>query len=206
MKTPCIFIVLFLVLSGAGCKRTKSGSGEVAASKDTAISTGEKKNAATEWIPDTKSSAIQFTIKNFGTDVHGSLSGLKARIYFDEKDLDHSSFEGSVKVNTINTGINRRDKDLMQEKYLDESDNPTIIFRTGKIVKSGDGYIAKGTLAIKGRQQVQEWPFTFEKKGDKGIFRSSFTLDRMNFGIGGNGPIMGKQIHVNLEVPASKAR
>ena len=206
MKANCIFAVLFMVLSGAGCRHsTSEKSGKTIVAGDTAISTEKKKNAATQWIPNAKSSSVRFTIKNFGTDVHGTLEGLKAMIYFDEKDLEHSSFEGSVKVNTINTGINRRDKDLMQDKYLAENTNPDIIFRSGKILKSGNGYIAKGTLTIKGRQQPQEWPFTFERAGKGGIFRSAFALNRMAFGIGGNGPVMGKQIQVNLEVPVSKA-
>lgn len=203
---PCFIFAFLLLVLGTGCGRSKHKQSEnTTAAKDTAMTVEAKKNAAQQWIPDAKSSSIQFTIKNFGTDVQGTLSGLKAMIYFDEKDLDHSSFEASVKVNTISTGINRRDKDLMQEKYLDESGNPNIMFRTGKIEKSGDGYVAKGTLTIKGSQQIQEWPFTFERKGDKGVFRSKFTLDRIDFGIGGSGPIMGKQIHVNLEVPVSKA-
>lgn len=48
-------------------------------------------------------SKVGFTIKNMGIDVNGTLKGLNGKIQFDPKNLNKSSFDVTVDVNTINT-------------------------------------------------------------------------------------------------------
>jgi polyisoprenoid-binding protein YceI len=164
----------------------------------------ENKKDIQEWIVDPKASKINFTIKNFGSDVQGSLEGLNAVIYFDKKDLKNSKFSGSVNVNTINTGIKKRDKDLMEEKYFNEASYKEIIIRSNQITESGKGYMADCDITIRGKVQKQKIPFTFDESGKSGIFKSSFNLNRKDYDIGGNGPIMGDNINVKLEVKVNQ--
>ncbi|HYV92114.1 MAG TPA: YceI family protein [Chitinophagales bacterium] len=164
----------------------------------------EKSNQPAAWSVNEQASKVNFTIKNFGNDVHGSLGGLKSTIHFDEKNLKASSFEASVKVNTINTGSEKRDRDLMHPKYFDGANYPEITFKSDNIVSSGKAYKTIGTLTIKGKSLRKEIPFTFEEKGNSGIFKSEFILQRLDYGVGGEGPIMGKDVTVSLEIVAEK--
>ncbi|HEY2725902.1 MAG TPA: YceI family protein, partial [Parafilimonas sp.] len=59
---------------------------------------------AQQYKPVDNKSNISFTIKNFGINTSGSLTGLKGTIKFNAADLPSSSFNASVDVNTINTG------------------------------------------------------------------------------------------------------
>jgi len=164
----------------------------------------KKSNQATFWSVDEQKSRVNFKIKNFGKNVDGTLGGLKATIQFDPKNLKGSSFEASVKVNTINTGSGKRDKDLMHPKYFDEANYPEITFKSDSIVASGNAFKTIGNLTIKGTSKRTAIPFTFEEKENSGIFKSEFTLQRLEYGIGGEGPIMGKEVTVLLEIVTEK--
>jgi polyisoprenoid-binding protein YceI len=166
--------------------------------------TKKKSDQIPIWTINQQASKVNFTIKNFGSEVHGTLGDLKATIHFDERDPKRSSFEASVKVSTISTGITKRDKDLMKPKYFDEAKYPEITFHSDSVTTSGNGYKTVGMLTIKGKSIRKEIPFTFELKGNSRIFKSQFTLQRLDFGIGGSGPIMGKDVNVSLEVVAEK--
>jgi polyisoprenoid-binding protein YceI len=105
-------------------------------------------------------------------------------------------------VQTISTGIKKRDKDLMAKKYFDAADYPEMTYKSSSIKKTADGFVATGTLTIKGHAQPKELGFTVDHSGSQTVFKSTFNLQRLDFGIGGNGPIMGKQVNVVLTVSA----
>jgi polyisoprenoid-binding protein YceI len=123
---------------------------------------------------------------------------------FDENDLAHSSFNTSAEVKTINTGIKKRDKDLMGEKYFDAGKYPQITYKSSAIKKGENGYLAEGTLTMKGHSQPKQLPFTFERNGNQGVFKSKFSLQRLDYGVGGDGPIMGKEVNILLTVAVNQ--
>src|SRR5689334_7577370 len=72
--------------------------------------------------------SVTFTTKNFGVNTKGEFKGLKGTIRWDSANLANSSFNVSVDVNTINTGIDMRDNDLKKETYFNAEKYPTINF------------------------------------------------------------------------------
>jgi polyisoprenoid-binding protein YceI len=171
---------------------------------DSITAINNKSEKISSWAIDANASAIKFTIKNMGTTVDGTLGGLKGSIFFDDKNLKESKFETAVEVNTINTGIEKRDNDLMAEKFFDQKKFPQIIFRSDSIVKTGNNYEVDGNFIIKGISQHRKIPFTFQQSGNMGIFKSNFTINRLDFNVGGNGPIMGTEVNVSIEVMTKK--
>ena len=198
----CIFFLLNASCTGPVSQHNEKRDTSKALADTLKTSVDKTKKHAKEWQANPQASKINFTIKNFGSDVHGSLGGLKASIHFDENDLKHSSFDASVKVSTINTNNSKRDKDLMNEKYFDEPNHTEVIFRSDEITKSVKGYTVAGHFIIKGKTLAQQIPLSFEHKDNSGIFKSQFTLKRLDYNIGGSGPIMGKDVNVNIEVVA----
>ena len=149
-------------------------------------------------------SKIDFTITNFGVLVSGALSGLKGTIIFDPAAPEKGKFDVSIPVNTINTGINQRDKDLMDEKYFDTAKYPNISYKSEKITKNAKGFVFSGILTIKGKSLKKAIIFTFKQENNTAIFSSSFIIKRRDYNIGGTGKIMGRDINVSLLVPVKK--
>jgi polyisoprenoid-binding protein YceI len=201
------FVLLLFIPLLFSCEH-KSGTGTETSGDTAAINHSpgliEKLVSATSWTIDPNSSKVKFTIKNMGMMVDGSFGGLKGTLFFDEKNLKGSSCEASVDVNTINTGINKRDKDLMGEKFFNEDKYKHIVFRSDSITGSGNNFFAHGKLTIKGKAQRVKIPFTFSQNGNVGTFKSDFTLNRLDFGVGGDGPVMSSEVHVMLDVVTVK--
>jgi len=160
---------------------------------------------AGNWNADTTNAKISFTVKGpFGT-VHGSFTGLKAAIQFNEKDLPGSSVFASVEAKTVSTGIGLRNHDLRsKEEWLNTDKYPQIAFRSKKIDKTDKGYIAIGDLTLKGITKREEIPFTFTSNGATGLFKGQYLIKREDFKIGKQGGSVGSDITIILEVPVKK--
>jgi polyisoprenoid-binding protein YceI len=156
------------------------------------------------WHLETEKSLVSFNIKNFGRKVDGTFSGMKADIKFDEKNPEKSSFSGSIPVNTINTGIKKRDRDLMSDNYFAAEKYPTINFKSKSASKTANGYLTKGDLTIKGVTKEIEIPFTFKNMGDHGEFIGTLSLNRHDYNIGGKTKIMGDQVDIQIKADVNK--
>ena len=169
-----------------------------------ALAAPAKKAAVQKWNADAAAAQIKFSVKGpFGT-VDGSLGNLKSTILFDKDNLAASSISASTDSKSISTGIKLRNNDLQKEKYLNSDKYPLLSFQSDKIQKSGTRYIAIGNLTIKGVSKKVEIPFSFTEKGNTGIFKGSFSIQRQDYGIGKEGGSIGNTISIDLEVPVTK--
>src|SRR5262245_31132743 len=87
------------------------------------------KTIVTSWNADASKAQIDFEVGGPFGKVHGSLSGLKSTIQFDENNLAASSFKASVDPKSISTGIGLRNRDLQKEKFFDSDNHPLISFQ-----------------------------------------------------------------------------
>ena len=207
-----LFFILFLIISCNDSVEKKSITKNDEVSTETKEDTVPKKdkpdpsekNAVKKWNANATEAHIQFSVKGpFGT-VHGNLSGLKSTILFDKDNLAASSIRASTDPKTISTGIKLRNRDLQKEKYLNSDNYPSISFRSDKIQKSGTGYKAIGDLTIKGVTKRIEIPFSFSEKGNTGVFKGGFTIQRQDYGVGKSGGTIGNTITIDLEVPVTR--
>ena len=213
---PFLFVLLFafsieaigkngLVKYDFGVRFTpnKSNIKEDTTVKKKLPATAEKSNKE-KWNTNAADAKIKFSVKGpFGT-VHGTFGGFKSTIFFNEDNPGVSSFDATVDVKTINTGISLRNHDLQKEKYFDSDKYPELRFRSDKIEKSGSGYKAIGNLTIKDVTKPVEIPFSFSEKGNSGIFKGSFTIQRQDYHIGKAGGSIGESVAIDLEVPVTR--
>lgn len=151
--------------------------------------------------------SIDFKIKNFGVWVKGSFSGLNAHIYFDKNKLEASSIRATIDASSINTGIRVRDNHLRKEEYFDVKNHPNISFQSAFIKnKNDDKYEMSGTLTMKGVAKTIVIPFIFIEDGSKGVFRSSFEIDRTEFGVGPESGVMSKIVKIEVSVAVTAGR
>jgi polyisoprenoid-binding protein YceI len=157
-----------------------------------------------DWTVDTHQAKVEFTATGPTGQVNGSFSGLKATIKFDPDNLLASEILASVEVNTIETGIGLRDKDLKQKKeWFNVVQYPEITIRSKQIQKVGEGYTLTADLTMKGVTKQIDIPFTFTPTGNGGLFKAQFQISRDDFGLG-NSAMVGKAVIIKLEVPVNK--
>lgn len=142
--------------------------------------------------------AIKFRTKG----VSGTLSGLQGVIEFDTADLKNSRFDVTVDVNTIKTGLWLRNRHAKAADFLDAERYPTIRFASSAISPTANGFMASGTLTIKGVSKDMTIPFTFDNAGGEGVFRGNFELNRKDYNL--EKKRVGEIIQVELVVPVSK--
>jgi polyisoprenoid-binding protein YceI len=159
-------------------------------------------NAQVLSSPATAESEVRFTIRNFGLNVEGTLSGLSGEIVFDGASPAKSRFDVSVKASTINTGNRMRDDHLRKKEYLDVERHPDIRFRSVSIAAGREtgSYTVRGLLTIKGISREVSFPFRAEKKASAYLFTGSFQINRQDYGVGGGSISLSDQLTISLRI------
>lgn len=125
-------------------------------------------------------SIVNFTItKMGGKTAEGTFGGMKGEIRFDATDLVNSYFKVTIDVSTVNTENKKRDKDLRSEKYFFMEEYPVILFESGSIKKTNDGFLTTGNLTIRGVSKEVELPFTYQD----GKFTGKLEVNRFDYKI-----------------------
>jgi polyisoprenoid-binding protein YceI len=156
----------------------------------------------TNWT--TISGDVSFQIKNAGITVTGRFEGFKANLLFSPDELKRSSLSASVEVGTIKTGIEMRDNDLQGEKYFNADTYKQITVKSKKLYSKGSGFAGLFDVTIKGVTKQVEIPFEFIETGNEATFKGSFTINRRDFGVGGETLTMSDNLTVNILVKAKK--
>ena len=155
---------------------------------------------AQQYKPVDDKSEVKFTVKNFGLNTSGTLSNLKGTIQFDPSNLSSASFNVSVDVNTINTGISMRDNHLKEKEYFYTEKYSTIRFVSTGVKPANDGFILTGQLTIKGVSKDISFPFTAVTQNGGMLFTGNFTIDRKDFDVGGSSAVLSNSVDISLKV------
>ncbi len=150
---------------------------------------------------------VGFAVKHLTVStVRGQFGEFTGEFSVDEKDLTKSSFEVHIKTASINTQNDRRDTHLKSADFFDAANNPEIVFKSKRIEKKGDGYVALGDLTIRGVTKEVALPFTLAGpiNGPGGLPRygveATTTVNRQDFGVSWNRSLDGGGLVVSDEV------
>jgi polyisoprenoid-binding protein YceI len=143
-----------------------------------------------------KSATVSFQIKNAGLMVNGSFKEVKASIYFDENNLSNSSMNGSLSVNSIETGIGLRNNHLKKGVYFNVEKFPTIFMKSIKFEKKDKMYLGYFLLTIKGVTKETVVDFSVSKNNIEG----SFIVNRLDFGVGDKSFVMANEVIVSVNL------
>jgi polyisoprenoid-binding protein YceI len=149
--------------------------------------------------------AVTFEIKNLGIATNGSIGGLLTKVHFTPANLNSSTVEASVDVNTINTDNSSRDEHLRSEDFFDVSHYPKMVLKSVAFKhKNGNSFIGVFTLTIKGKAKQIEIPFTVLDKENVFEFKGTFKINRLDFGVGGTSMILSNDVIVNIDCEEKK--
>jgi polyisoprenoid-binding protein YceI len=144
-----------------------------------------------------------YAIKFSGTDVEGTFESFKGTIQFDEKIPENSKFEITIETGSIATGNGMKNRHAKSDKWFDAKQFPAIKFTSKKVAKVNGQFTTEGTLAMHGVEKTVVIPFNFKDK----VFRGTFSLDRLDFGIGdmeGMSKKVSNQIDLDITVPVTE--
>src|ERR671910_1089974 len=101
---------------------------------------------AGEFRIDTAHSVLAFAIKhNEIALVRGRFRDFSGKINYDDKDITKSSVEVTAKIESINTGVDRRDAHLRTADFFDAPTYPEMTFKSTRVETKGNNqYVLHG--------------------------------------------------------------
>ena len=158
-----------------------------------------------EWIQDNNKTSVLFKIKNFGLTVDGGFKTSVIKTNLDTKDLSNSYINATIIVNSIFTGIETRDKHLLETDYFDALNHEKIILKSSKLTKDTNGNITLfAKLSIKGITKEMEIPLDVFEDNSMLTLKASMLVNRKNFNIGGRSILLSNSVKIKVEYSATK--
>lgn len=133
-------------------------------------------------------------------DPEGIFKTIKGDIQFDQNDLAASSCDLKIDVNSINTGNGMKNKHANGNKWFDSDNYPLIEFKSNKFAKTETGYSVSGTMKMHGIEKEMTLPFTFSNN----VFKSTFSVNRIDFNIGESMKKVSDDIKLEISLPVNK--
>lgn len=162
-----------------------------------------------KWQIDNNHSAAQFAVKHLGlSTVRGRFNKMSGVVQYDPADATKLTIEAS----SIDTRIEMRDKDLRSPNYFDVEKFPTLTFKSKRVEAAGPGHLKViGDLTIKGVTRevaldvdAPSLPMK-DPRGNEHIGTAATTkLNRHDFGVGGNGPVVGDDVIITIDLELIK--
>jgi polyisoprenoid-binding protein YceI len=175
---------------------------------------------ASTWELDPAHTGVQFKVRHLMvSNVRGVFENVSGKIHYDEKDISRSSAEIVIDASSINTRVAKRDKHLKSPDFLDAEKHPSLIFKSKKVEKTGNGNLKMtGDLTIRGvtREVVLEiegpTPPIKDLQGNTRVGGVATTkINRKDYGLTWNkaleagGVVVGDEVEITIDIEILKA-
>lgn len=159
-------------------------------------------------------SKVGFSIRHIVSEVDGRFKDFDGAISYDSKHPEGSAVQFTVQAAAIDTGNADRDKHLKSPDFFDAAKFPTLTFTSTKVAaKGGNVFDVTGNLTIKGVTKTITIPAKFRGEaktpmGDRAGFESSFTINRLDYGVAwnraieGGGAMLGDDVDIAIRIEA----
>ncbi len=162
-------------------------------------------------------SSVGFRVKHMGLiEVPGYFRDFTGAISYDVKDVSKSTVEFTAKMESVDTGVDGRDKHLKAADFFEVEKFPEMTFKSTKVEMKGKSLIVTGNLTMKGVTKSISFPVTVagflkDERGTKMGAIAETTINRRDFGVNygknlPNGtPMLSDDIKVILNIEANMA-
>ena len=195
-----VLVAFVLYAAGAGVAALLVPNGEaVAASAPVAETT-----ASGNWR--VAEGTLGISVQQMGAEVSGSFAVWTADIRFDEVAVDGKHGAVTVTIDAASLTLGSVTKQALEPEFFDVATHPTAVF-AADILPGTEGYVAQGTLTLRGVAQPITLPFTLEIAGDQVRMAGTVTLDRRDFGMGasyGDESSVGFAVVVTVDLVAER--
>jgi len=107
----------------------------------------------------------------------GSFETFEGEFFYDPDNLEASSVDMDVQVNSLNSNHAERDRHILNEDFLHASEYPTATFTSTAFEPTGEqSGVLTGELTLRGETQRFEMPVTLMGEGEDpwGNYRAGF--------------------------------
>jgi polyisoprenoid-binding protein YceI len=201
-----------LLATGAATLVSRAAPAKMAAHRQ--VGPARARSITGRWTIDPMHSSALFSIRHFGiSEVAGRFDDISGTIIANAAHPEASSVAVVIKTASIDTNVKMRDDDLRSSNYFDAVRYPTIQFKSTRISRVRNGYVAIGNLTMHGVTRPVRLPFTINGPismhgGSRFGFTTAVTLNRNDFGIGtktmGAGAL-GSEVPVTISIEAVPA-
>lgn len=155
--------------------------------------------ANSTWQIDPAHSSAQFAVKHLGiSTVRGAFTSVKGNVQFDDQDITKSSVDVTIEVNSVDTRVPDRDKDLRSDHFFDADHYATITFKSKKVEQLSPGRLRViGDLTIHGATKE----VALEMDGPSAAIKDPWGNQRM--GISGATKVSRKDFGIGSSYPAA---
>jgi polyisoprenoid-binding protein YceI len=168
--------------------------------------------AADDLKVDPVHSFVVFSVHHFQAGyVFGTFAGPSGDVTYDPADLEKTSFNVQVSIDTLDTRNKNRDKDLKGPDFFNVKQFPTMTFKSTGVKKTGDTTMdVTGDLTLKGVTKSITVPMEMTGTGvamgkTRTGFETNFTIKRTDFGVSGDPPpAIGDEVRVIVALEALK--
>ena len=201
------------VLSSAAERGNGAEQAEGSAANGAGGEDGNAEQPATQWAVDRQASDLTFAFTFQGKEVTGEFARFDADIRFDPDNLEGSSIRVSIPTPSASVETN----DISQSQltgpdgFATEA-HGTATYHAATIRSASsedDGYIAEGTLTIRGETVPADLTFQVTIEGDQATADGSVTVNRLDFGIGAendpSGDWVSEDVRIDVSILASRA-
>jgi polyisoprenoid-binding protein YceI len=126
---------------------------------------------------------LGFTVRQMGAPVEGSFATWTATIDFDPEADPAAMGEVMVSIDMSSLTLGSVTRQAVGPEFFDVATHPTAVF-SAAIRAEGAGYLAEGTLTLRGVEKPLALPFTLVVEGGRARMEGGVTLDRRDFRIG----------------------
>ena len=164
--------------------------------------------ATSDWQIDPAHSSAQFAVKHLAiSTVRGAFTSVKGAVQLDDKDITKSTVDVTIDVNSVDTRVATRDKDLRSDHFFDVERFPTITFKSkkveqvapGKLKVVGDltihGVTKEVALDVDGPSAPIKDPWGNQRIG----INASSKITRQEFGITYGPGIIGDEVSITID-------
>ena len=141
--------------------------------------------SGTGWIVTNGTLAI--TVQQLGSAVTGSFGEWTANIVFDENPTNGTHGQVDVRIAIASLTLGSIMPQALSREFLAAEMFPTAAF-AADILPAETGYVADGTLTLKGSEVPVALEFTLDLEGNAAAMSGKARLDRRAFGIGESYP------------------
>ena len=143
--------------------------------------------------------------------VDGHFDDYTVNLSFNPDDLSAFSVEAVINTASITTENDKRDNHLKSPDFFDVAKFPQMIFKSNKVEKTESGYVAKGSLTIRGVTKEVDLPFTIKGPikdpwGNKRIgIEGETEINRQDFGVkwsktmDGGGLVVSDEVQIKID-------
>jgi cytochrome b561/polyisoprenoid-binding protein YceI len=126
---------------------------------------------------------LGFSIKQMGADVSGTFASWTADILFEDTPTDGKHGSVTVTIDMASLTLGSVTDQAKGPDFFDVAGHSKATF-TATILPAEGGYIADGTLDLRGVSLPIQLPFTLVMNGDTATMTGSTVIDRRAFGMG----------------------